>query len=147
MRTPKGTELPMVQLKGKDYLQVAHRLVWFREEKPEWRIETSFLELNDSFAVAKAIISDTQGNPIATAHKREDKQHFPDFMEKAETGAIGRALALIGYGTQYAPELDEESRIVDSPLETQRREIPQAHGPKPTTKIGTLNNKFGKGGF
>jgi hypothetical protein len=37
-------------------------------------------------------------------------------MEKAETGAIGRALALIGYGTQFAPEMDEEDRIVDSPV-------------------------------
>jgi hypothetical protein len=38
-------------------------------------------------------------------------------MEKAETGAIGRALALIGYGTQFcADELDEGDRIVDAPV-------------------------------
>jgi hypothetical protein len=42
---------------------------------------------------------------------------FPEFMEKAETGALGRALALIGYGTQFcADDLDEGDRIVDSPV-------------------------------
>jgi hypothetical protein len=33
------------------------------------------------------------------------------------SGAIGRALAALGYGTQFAPELDEQHRIVDSPVE------------------------------
>lgn len=115
-KTKKGTELPVMSLKGKDYLQVAHRLVWFREEREEWTIETSFLELNENFAIAKAIISDQTGRVKATAHKREDQKHFADYMEKAETGAIGRALALVGFGTQFAPELDEEDRVVDSPI-------------------------------
>lgn len=115
-KTPKGTQLPMLQLKGKDYLQVAHRLVWFREEKPEWTIETEFPILQPDHSLARATIKDEKGRIIATAHKREDAKHFLDHAEKAETGAIGRALALIGYGTQFAPELDEGERIVDSPL-------------------------------
>jgi hypothetical protein len=32
---------------------------------------------------------------------------------------VGRALAMLGYGTQFAPELDEGDRIVDSPVETE----------------------------
>jgi len=114
-KTAKGTELQLLNLKGKDYLPVAQRLVWFREEKPTWGIETSFLALEADFAIAKAEIKDEKGRVIASAHKREDAKHFPDFMEKAETGAIGRALAEVGYGTQFAPDLDEEDRIVDSP--------------------------------
>ena len=39
-KTPKGTELPLLDLRGKDYLMVAHRLVWFREEHSDWTIET-----------------------------------------------------------------------------------------------------------
>jgi hypothetical protein len=35
---------------------------------------------------------------------------------KAETKAVGRALAMLGYGTQFAPEMDEGERIVDSPV-------------------------------
>ena len=36
---------------------------------------------------------------------------------KAATKATGRALAALGYGTAFAPELDEEERVVDSPVE------------------------------
>ena len=115
-KTPKGTTLPILNLKGKDYLQVAHRLVWFREERSDWRIETEFVALDDQSCIAKAIIRNESGQIMATAHKREDRGHFPDFMEKAETGAIGRALAYCGYGTQFcADEIDEGVRIVDAP--------------------------------
>ena len=115
-KTPKGTTLPILNLKGKDYLQVAHRLVWFREERPDWRIETEFVALDDQACIAKAIIRNDTGAIMATAHKREDRGHFPDFMEKAETGSIGRALAYCGFGTQFcADEIDEGVRIVDAP--------------------------------
>jgi len=115
VKTEKGTELPLISLKGKDYLQVMHRMVWFREECPNYGIETSFIALDDQVAIAKAIITNETGKILSTAHKREDKGHFADHMEKAETGAIGRALANIGYGTQFTDDLDEGARIVDSP--------------------------------
>ena len=116
-KTPGGLELPLLDLRGKDYLQVSHRLVWFRAEKPEWSIETEYAGVNDQAAFAKATIRDEKGRIIATAHKYEDKQGFSDYREKAETGSVGRALALIGYGTQFAHELEEGERIVDSPIQ------------------------------
>jgi hypothetical protein len=115
IKTPKGTELPLINLKGKEYLQVAHRIVWFREVNPLWSIETSLVESEDTYAIARAVIRTDEGKLIATATKREDKSGFADFMEKAETGAVGRALALCGFGTANAVELDEGERIVDSP--------------------------------
>lgn len=116
-KTPKGTELPIMDMRGKDYLEVKYRLVWFREERPGWTIETDFLSLDDKSAFAKAIIKDESGRVLATGHKFEDKQGFADFREKSETGAIGRALVLIGYGTQFVgDELDEGVRVVDSPV-------------------------------
>lgn len=114
--TEKGSVLPVLNLRGQDYLEVKYRLVWFREEHPDWSIETEFVTLTERAALARAILKDESGRVIATAHKAETSTGFPDFMEKAETGAIGRALALIGYGTQFcADELDEGDRIVDSP--------------------------------
>ena len=116
-RTAKGTELPLLNLRGKQYLEVKFRLVWFREDHPDWSIETELLSVTDVSAYARATIRDEKGRIIATSHKFESIQGFPDFIEKAETGAIGRALALIGYGTQFcADELDEGSRIVDAPV-------------------------------
>lgn len=105
----------MTDIKGKKYLPVAWRLVWFREEHPDWTIATEIVENTNNYAIMKAKII-SPDRVIATAHKKEDVQGFGDYMEKAETGAIGRALAMCGYGTQFAPELEEGTeRIVDSP--------------------------------
>lgn len=117
-KTTKGTELPLLNLRGKEYLEVKYRLVWFREDHPDWSIETELVSVTDVSAYAKATIRDDKSRVIATSHKYESIQGFPDFIEKAETGAIGRALALIGYGTQFcADELDEGKRIVDAPVD------------------------------
>lgn len=114
--TPKGTELPLLDLKKKEYLQVQWRLVWFREEHPTWTIDTKILTVNETVALARAEIRDETGRIIGTGHKTETPTGFPDYVEKAETGAIGRALAIIGFGTQFASDdLDEGHRIVDAP--------------------------------
>lgn len=111
-----GTQLPLINLKGKAYLQVAHRLVWFREEHPNWAIHTKIVELADKAVVMKAMIKDEKGNVIAMAHKKETMSGFGDYIEKAETGAVGRALGMCGYGTQYEPEFDEGDRLADAPV-------------------------------
>lgn len=123
-KTPKGTELFLINLRGKDYLEVKYRLVWFREEKPDWSIETELVDKQDNVTVAKAVIKDPSGKIMAMAHKREDTKGFADHLEKSETSAIGRALALLGYGTQFcADELDEGERIVDAPAEPVRKTV------------------------
>lgn len=123
--TSKGTQLPLLNLRGKDYLEVKYRVVWFREEHPDWSIETAFVATDDESACARAVIRDVSGRVLATSHKTENVKGFPDFLEKAETGAIGRALALVGYGTAFcADELDEGQRIVDAPaLRPQRAHL------------------------
>src|SRR5690606_11780771 len=86
--THKGTVLPIITLKGKEYLEVKYRLVWFREEHPDWGIETELVAHSDENTTAKATIRDASGRIIATAHKTEDKRGFYDHAEKAETGAV-----------------------------------------------------------
>lgn len=116
IKTKKGTVLPLASIKGKPYLQVAHRLVWFREEHPDWTIKTKVaahnVEENKVLMRAEIYNGDTL---IAMAHKSESKGGFADYIEKAETGAIGRALAMCGYGTQFEPEFDEGDRLADAP--------------------------------
>jgi hypothetical protein len=107
----------MMKLKGKDYLQVAWRLVWFRDEHPDFGINSQALALTEDHAIFKATITDANGLQLSSGHGSESKRDFGDFIEKAETKAIGRALAMLGYGTQFAAdELDEGERIVDSPI-------------------------------
>ncbi len=136
----------VMQLKSregsKDYLPVQWRLVWFREHCPQGTIDTEEMEVDldreveeevyvwnnekrrsekivkraKGYARYRAVVTDGKGAK-ATGTKSENAASFPDFVEKAETGAIGRALAGLGYGTQFAPELSEAHRIVDSPVE------------------------------
>ena len=110
----------LMDLKGKQYLKVMWRLVWFREDKPTWCIDTKLEQLTDNHAVFSAKISDENGIQKASGYGSESIKDFRDFIEKAETKAIGRALAMLGYGTQFAPELDEGERIVDSPAQRKK---------------------------
>ena len=99
----------LVDLKGKKYLPVAPRIAWFRQEKPCWRINTELVEFkhenNFGIAVFQCKIFDEKGNIVSTGYGSETPSDFRDFFEKAETKAIGRALASLGYGTLFALEL------------------------------------------
>jgi len=99
-----------------DYLPVAARIAWFRKDHPLWSIITDVELQADKAVVMKATIKDILGTVIATARKKETEIGFPDYIEKAETGTIGRALAMCGYGTLQAPEFDEQDRLADTPV-------------------------------
>ena len=108
----------VIKVQGnREYLPVSARLVWFRSEHPDWGIVTTAVEINLTpengrrpYAIFQAQIFNAEGRLMATATKMEDERGFPDFLEKAETGSVGRALAMCGFGTQFAPELEESSR-------------------------------------
>ena len=101
------------------YLPVAARLVWFRQEHPDWGIETRpvVIDMEKQYAIFEAKVYNADGKLMAQGTKMENVRGFPDFIEKAETGSIGRALAVCGFGTQFAPDLDEvpSGRVVDAP--------------------------------
>lgn len=133
----------MMKLKGRDYLQVAWRLVWFREECPMWQIKTELIEHDDEHAIFRAIICDENGTQISTGHGSESKRDFGDFLEKAETKAVGRALAMFGYGTQFAAdELDEGERIVDSPIDRKPQNTAEAPEMATQAQIEVLRMKL-----
>ena len=103
---------------GKQYLPVSARLLWMREEHPDWGITTELLQLDveRQFAVFHATVTDNTGRQIGSGTNMESVKGFPDYLEKCETSAIGRALATAGYGTQFAPELDEgRNHYADAP--------------------------------
>jgi hypothetical protein len=108
----------LTKIQGKNYLEVKWRLVWMRSDHPDWSIETAPAEINTEkkYVISRATVKDETGRVIATGTKAESRNGFADYLEKAETGAVGRALALCGYGTQFAPELNEAHRIADAPV-------------------------------
>jgi hypothetical protein len=136
----------LMQIKNRggaaDYLPVQWRLVWFNEKCPEGKItiiekiidpdreiEKEVMQWNSEtrrsekmvkracgWAYFHVRVEDGKGK-VGEAVKSESAVDFDDYIEKADTGATGRALAKIGYGTQFAPEFDEQHRIVDAPVE------------------------------
>lgn len=111
---------PTMKIKGKDYLEVKYRIVWFRKDHPDWSIETEihYIEtVASGAAIIKAYVKDDKFRILSTGFGHETKQNFPEgWVEKAETAAIGRAIAHLGYGTLNALELEEGQRIVDAPV-------------------------------
>ena len=126
------------------YLETKYRLVWLREQHPDAQITTEILQLDldrevsaevsewddnlrksvkvtkhgKGLVIMKATVKLANG-AIGTGTKVENAAAFGDFLEKAESGAIGRALASLGYGTQFCEGESEadSGRIVDAPVE------------------------------
>lgn len=135
----------LTDLQGKKYLEVKWRLLWIdqvchwfkitiiksdirpdlpvEKETKVWNPETRKNDLiktvyGKGWAYYEVEVEDDRGR-VGQAGGSETVLDFYDYIEKANTKAVGRALALIGYGTQHAPEFDEGDRIVDAPVQTQ----------------------------
>lgn len=109
----------LIKIQGRDYLQVRDRLLWLRSDHPEAKVETCIEALSDNAATVRATItlpSGAVGSGLARETLDAVKNLGGAYVEKAETAAVGRALAHLGYGTQFAIELDE-GHLADSPVE------------------------------
>jgi hypothetical protein len=125
----------MMNLKGKDYLPVAPRLAWLNDDQQSGNlvppaahgrlsVETELVEYSmfedtdkggkvrkgwQAVVRARVSVRDADNNlvKLGTGTKRQTNFDFADFVEKAETGAVGRALAAIGYGTIQSLDFEE----------------------------------------
>jgi len=90
---------------GTSYLDVKWRLHWLRSEHPEAVIETQLVSLDGDSAVCKATVRIPDGGS-ATGHASATRGAggSGDHIEHAETRAIGRALAALGYGAQFTED-------------------------------------------
>ena len=106
-----------------EYITVSERVEKFYEKYPDGRIITNVIELNNEtgFVLMQAMVyraaTDTQ--PSATGHASEVRGdsyiNKNSFVENCETGAVGRALALLGFevkrGIASREELEKTSRM------------------------------------
>jgi hypothetical protein len=117
----------LVQFKGRDYLNVQNRLIWFIRDqraltamglaRTTYVLQTELVEIDraQGWAHFKTYARDVLGNE-ATMYGSESAHDFPDYIEKASTKSLGRALLLLGYGTAFTGEIDEGERVVDAPV-------------------------------
>lgn len=143
-------EKHIIKVSGKDYLPVAARIAWFRSTHPEGQISTDLVQI-EPFPVVKAVIANNDGAIIATAYGsaqlKERSVYAGREIEKAETAAIGRALASAGFGTLFAADDFDDAKdehLADSPTQ---RPAPQKTQQKPNSAEAVSFTKDSAGKF
>lgn len=123
-RTPFDPTQYLSNFDGREYLEVKWRLLWLRSEHPEARMATEIVQHNEEggFALFRAEV-EIPGGGKATGWGSETVRDFHDYIEAAETKALGRALAALGYGTQFCQDFDFSAnarpgtnQVVDAPV-------------------------------
>jgi hypothetical protein len=106
----------VVNIRGKEYQTVALRVQKFRETHPTWSITTHIEERTDDYVVMSAEIRNEDERLIATGHAEEYRKssqiNGTSALENCETSAIGRALAVAGFGgTEFASANEVQNAI------------------------------------
>lgn len=131
--------LTTVDIKGKDYVQVAQRVKAFRMLFPEGFIRTNIVSLEKGVCVMQSKVGFYEnGHEIVLgtgmAYEKEENGFInrSSYIENCETSAVGRALGFLalgidGGGICSAEELMNAIRNQDNPV----RALPKNTEPKP----------------
>ena len=117
-------KLKTVNIKGKDYVEVAERIRYFRQTTVGWAIETEILSNDGGLCIMKATVKDESGRILSTGHayEREGSSNINkgSYIENCETSAVGRALGILGIGI-YAGVASAEEVINTAEYITQEQ--------------------------
>lgn len=126
--------LPTINIKGKDYVDVASRLHAFLQLYPEWSTDTTveFFDPEKGIIITKTSIYDEQGrlraSDIALEEQKSSMINRTSFAENSSTSSLGRAVGRLGIGTEktvcsadelnWALEAQEASKRSDELIES-----------------------------
>jgi hypothetical protein len=110
-----------VKIKGKDYVQVADRILYFNETYPKGSIQTKLVsDPTAEVVIIKATVfpedSGRQFNGYSQARWGDGAVNKTAALENAETSAVGRALAMMGIGViESVASSDEMNKSTSYP--------------------------------
>lgn len=129
-------ETGIINIRGKQYQSVALRVQKFRETHPNWPLLTEIISRDDESVVVAARIVDDCGITLATGHAEEYRRasqiNKTSALENAETSAIGRALAALGFGGTEFATANEVQNAIHQQVNGGRDEAESQVGPPPT---------------
>jgi len=107
----------MINIHGKEYATVAHRIAIFRRNLgAKAKIETEVISIDKDTVVCKATIS-LSGNVIATGLAEEKRTasriNQTSALENCESSAVGRALAFCGITNDQIASAEEVSAAIE----------------------------------
>jgi len=119
-----------INIKGKEYITVNERLIYFRKEEvfTNWGIVESIVSLDDKEGIFKVEILDGDGDIIVSAHAQEyrDSSYInkTSFLENGFTSALGRALGYLGIGidTSIASAEEVQNAVKNQTSQQDQRE-------------------------
>ena len=132
-----------------DYVGVHERIEKFLEKYPEGRIQTAIAHLSETLVVMQATVyRDAQDERPSIAHSQLGIPGRTNFtrdseVENAETSAVGRALAFMGFETKKGIASREEvqsrrSPMADAAQEAGGRPVPRENRPQGSSPWNTL---------
>jgi hypothetical protein len=130
-------------IKGKAYAEVNQRIKAFRMVYPNGSIATELLSNENGVCVFKASVFDNETLLLGTGHAYEKESssfiNKTSYIENCETSAVGRALAMAGFGIDTSIASAEE---VGNAINNQQSKEDVLKGAKAKTEVlKILNSK------
>ena len=131
-----------VDIRGKKYVLVSDRILYFNEKYPEGSILTELVSSeNDTFIMKATIKPDKSADRIFTGYsqavKGQGMVNKTAALENAETSAVGRALAMMGIGViesiASADEMRKSINFEPKQSDISEEELNNLFGPIETT--------------
>lgn len=117
----KSLKEKAVDIKGKLYVPVAERVIWFNENVDDGSITTELISdpISDRIIVKATVEA---GGKTFTGHAQETVGegyiNKTSALENAETSAVGRALAMMGIGViESIASSDEITKATNADLD------------------------------